>query len=319
MASITQLEYLIAVDKHRHFGKAAKECNVSQPTLSMQLHKMEEEYGITFFDRSKQPILPNPVALPLIEQAKTILREYEKLKHLTVDQTGEPSGDFKLGVIPTIAPYLIPQFLGDFATRYPKVNISVREMTTAQIVEALDRDEIDAGILATPLHILSLDERPLYYEPFYVFTSPQHPISKLKSVTEDDLTANGIWLLSEGHCLRNQVIKLCSARKSSAVFKNVSFESGSMETIVQLVKQGHGYTLLPAMATHSLREEKNSEKTAGLKEIKSPTPTREVSLVYRRSQYKQNILKALSESVKSHLPSSVFAKRSAGMSIVQIK
>ncbi|MBS1958577.1 MAG: hydrogen peroxide-inducible genes activator [Bdellovibrionales bacterium] len=315
MASITQLEYLIAVDKHRHFGKAAKECSVSQPTLSMQLHKMEEEYGVTFFDRSKQPILPNPEAVPLIEQAKTILREYQKLKHLTVDQVGEPSGEFKLGVIPTVAPYLIPHFLGDFANQNPKVSLSVREMTTSQIIEALDRDEIDAGILATPLNIMSLDERPLYYEPFYVFTSLNHPLAKLKTINEDDLTTNGIWLLSEGHCLRNQVVKLCSTRKASAVFKNVSFESGSMETIVQLVEQGHGYTLLPAMATDRLAR----EKSPGLKEIRSPTPTREISLVYRRSQYKQNILKALSETVKAHLPKNVYAKRNSDMSIVQIK
>jgi LysR family hydrogen peroxide-inducible transcriptional activator len=315
MATITQLEYLVAVDKFRHFGKAAASCHVSQPTLSMQLHKMEEEYGVTFFDRSKQPILTNPEAAPLIEQAKTILREYEKLKHLTVDQKGEPSGEFKLGVIPTVAPYLLPKFVGAFANQYPKVNLSVREMTTSQIVDALDRDEIDAGILATPLNIMTLDERPLYYEPFWVYASPTHPISKLKTVSEDDLTANGIWLLSEGHCLRNQVVKLCSARKTSAVFKNVSFESGSMETIIQLVEQGHGYTLLPAMATERLI----ADKHPGLKEIKSPIPTREISMVYRRSQYKQNILKALSDSVKTHLPKSVFTKRTANMSIIQVK
>ena len=315
MATLTQLEYLVAVDKHRHFGKAAAACNVSQPTLSMQLHKMEEEYNITFFDRSKQPILPNPEGQPLIEQAKTILREYEKLKHLTVDQAGELSGDFRLGVIPTVAPYLLPRFIGDFAHQYPKVNSSIREMTTGQIIEALDRDEIDAGILATPLNILSLDERPLFYEPFYVFTSPQHPLAKLKTVNEDDLTANGIWLLSDGHCLRNQIIKLCSARKTSAVFKNISFESGSLETIVQLVEQGYGYTLLPALAA----EQMDLSKAQGLKEIKSPVPSREISLVYRRSQYKQNILKALSECVKSHLPKTVFTKRNQGMSIVQLK
>jgi LysR family hydrogen peroxide-inducible transcriptional activator len=315
MATITQLEYLVAVDKHRHFGKAAQACHVSQPTLSMQLHKMEEEYGVTFFDRSKQPILPNPEALPLIEQAKTILREYEKLKHLTVDQAGEPSGDFKLGVIPTVAPYLLPLFVGHFANQYPKVNLSIREMTTGQIIDALDRDEIDAGILATPLNLSTLDERPLYYEPFWVYTSPNHPIAKLKTVSEDDLTANGIWLLSEGHCLRNQVIKLCSARKTSAVFKNVSFESGSMETIIQLVEQGYGYTLIPALATERLIQDKHP----GLKEIKSPIPTREISIVYRRSQYKQNILKALNESVKAHVPKSVFTKRTANMSIIQLK
>ncbi|MBC7396730.1 MAG: hydrogen peroxide-inducible genes activator [Bdellovibrionales bacterium] len=315
MASLTQLEYLVAVEKHRHFGKAAKACNVSQPTLSMQLHKMEEEYAVTFFDRSKQPILVNPEALPLIEQAKNILREFEKLKHMTVDSSSEPSGEFKLGVIPTVAPYLLPKFIGDFANKYQKVNLSVREMTTAQIIDALDRDEIDAGILATPLNILSLDERPLYYEPFYVYTSPSHPLAKLKNVSEDDLTANGIWLLSEGHCLRNQVVKLCSARKTSAVFKNVSFESGSMETIIQLVEQGHGYTLIPALATEKLAE----KHAKGLKEIRSPIPTREISLVYRRSQYKQTILKALSQSIKEHLPKEVFQKRNPNMSVIQIK
>ena len=313
MATLTQFEYLVAVDKHRHFGKAAKACNVSQPTLSMQLQKLEEEYGVSFFDRSKQPILPNPDAITLIEQAKTILREFEKLKHLRFDQSTEPSGEFKLGVIPTIAPYLLPLFIGEFANHYPKVSLSIREMTTGQIIEALDRDELDAGILATPLNILSLDERPLYYEPFYVYTASSHPISKLKSVSEDDLTANGIWLLSEGHCLRNQVLKICSARKTSAVFKNVSFESGSMETIIQLVEQGHGYTLIPALATDRLKGK------TGLKEIKMPIPTREVSMVYRRTQYKQNIIKALSESIKGHLPKTVFSKRNSQMSIIQVK
>jgi len=315
MATLTQLEYLVAVDKYRHFGKAAQACHVSQPTLSMQLHKMEEEYGVTFFDRSKQPILPNPEAADLIEQAKTVLREYEKLKHLSVDQGGEPSGEFRLGVIPTVAPYLLPKFVGIFADRYPKVNLSIREMTTSQIIEAMDRDEIDAGILATPLNVIALDERPLYYEPFWVYTSSTHPIAKLKSVSEDDLTANGIWLLSEGHCLRNQVVKLCSARKTSAVFKNVSFESGSMETIIQLVEQGYGYTLLPALATERLIQDKHP----GLKEIKSPIPTREISLVYRRSQYKQTILKKLNETIKANLPKSVFAKRMPNMSVIQVK
>jgi LysR family hydrogen peroxide-inducible transcriptional activator len=315
MASLTQLEYLIAVDKHRHFGKAAAACSVSQPTLSMQLHKMEEEYGVTFFDRSKQPILPNPEAIPLIEQAKTILREYGKLKHLTLDSSQDLVGDFKIGVIPTVAPYLLPRFLGEFSNEFPKLNLNIRELTTQQIIEALDRDEIDAGILATPLDIPTLDERPLYYEPFYVYTSMNHPLAKLKSVNEDDLTANGIWLLSEGHCFRTQVVKLCSARKTSAVFKNVSFESGSMETIISLIDQGHGYTLLPALAGPRIAKERRTH----LKEIKSHIPTREISLVYRRSQYKQAMLKKLSESIKKNLPKEVFQKRTPNLSIVQIK
>lgn len=315
MASLTQLEYLLAVDKHRHFGKAAAACNVSQPTLSMQLQKLEEEYEVTFFDRSKQPILPNPEALPLIEQARVILREYSKLKHMTEDSHAELSGEFKLGIIPTVAPYLLPRFLGDFATAYPKVNLVIRELTTPQIIDALDRDEIDAGILATPIDVPTLDERPLYYEPFYLYTSKAHPLARLKSIKEEDLTANGVWLLTEGHCLRTQVLKLCSARKSSGVFKNVALESGSMEMLVELIDRGHGYTLLPAMAARRLPAENKSQ----LKEIRSPIPTREISLVYRRSQYKQNILKAISEAVKSSLPGEVFAKRTPQLNVVQLK
>jgi LysR family hydrogen peroxide-inducible transcriptional activator len=315
MASLTQLEYLIAVDKHRHFGKAAQACNVSQPTLSMQLQKLEEEYGITFFDRSKQPILPNPEAITLIEQAKIILREYGKLRHMTLDSSNELSGDFKIGIIPTVAPYLLPRFLGEFANANPKVNLFIKELTTPQIVDALDRDEIDAGIMATPMDIPTLDERPLYYEPFYLYSSKTHPISKLKSVTEEDLTANGIWLLTEGHCLRSQVLKLCSARKASGVLKNVSLESGSMDMLIELIDSGHGYTLLPAMATHRILKENRGQ----LKEIRSPIPTREISLVYRRSQYKQSLLKSLSECIKSNLPKEVFQKRTSALNVIQIK
>jgi LysR family hydrogen peroxide-inducible transcriptional activator len=315
MASFTQLEYLVAVDRHRHFGKAAASCNVSQPTLSMQLHKLEEEYGITFFDRSKQPILPNPEALPLIEQAKTILREYGKLRHLSTDRKEEPSGEFKIGVIPTVAPYLLPLFLGEFSRMFPKVQLSIREVTTREIIEALDRDELDAAILATPLDIPTLDERPLYYEPFLVYTSPEHPLAKAKSVTEDDLTSSGIWLLSEGHCFRTQVVKLCSARKTSAVFKNVSFESGSLETILALIDQGHGYTLLPALAGKRIPAARHTQ----LKQIREPVPTREISLVFRRSQYKQTLLKKLSETIKKNLPDSVHLKRGSQLSVIRIK
>jgi LysR family hydrogen peroxide-inducible transcriptional activator len=315
MATLTQLEYLVAVDRHRHFGKAAKACNVSQPTLSMQLQKLEEEFDMPFFDRTKQPILPTPLAIPVIEQAKTILRENEKLKHLAQLQEGSVSGDFHLAVIPSVAPYLLHRFVSDLSTRYPQLNLVISEKTTAQIIEALNRDEIDAGILATPLHDDSLDERPLYYEPFHVFAAKNHALTKQKSVTEDELPSSDIWLLSEGHCLRNQVIKLCSLRKSSAVFQNVKFESGSLETIIHLIEQGHGYTLLPALAAEKLMKEKNPL----LKQFKGEIPTREISLVYQRSQYKQNILKAVAESVRSHLPGIVHLKRTPDMSILKIK
>lgn len=315
MATLIQLEYLVAVDKHRHFGKAAKECNVSQPTLSMQLQKMEEEYEMVFFDRTKQPILPTHQAIPIIEQAKTILREHAKLKHLTHLEAGELTGDFHLALIPTVAPYLLHRFIGNFATAHPKLNLTISEMTTAEIIKALDRDEIDAGILATPLSNASLDERPLYYEPFYVFTSKNHPLAKAKSVEEEDLPAKDIWLLAEGHCMRNQVVKLCSMKKTAAVFNNVQFESGSLETIIHLIDQGYGYTLLPALAADALLAKQHPM----LKAFKKDIPTREISLVFQRSQYKKSILKALQEEIRQHLPKSVHLKRQAGMHVLQVK
>jgi LysR family hydrogen peroxide-inducible transcriptional activator len=315
MASLVQYEYLVAVDRYRHFGKAAKACNVSQPTLSMQLQKLEEEFEVTFFDRTKQPILPTPQALPIIEQAKVLLRENEKIKHLVKVNEGELVGDFHLAVIPTVAPYLLHRFVGEFATLHPKLNLTISERTTAEIIESLDRDEIEAGILATPLANLSLDERPLYYEPFFVYTSKNHSLFKLKSVEEDELPAHEIWLLAEGHCLRNQVVRLCSMRKSSAVFKNVKFDSGSLETLIHLINQGHGYTLLPALAADSVITKNGSQ----LKEFKKMIPAREISMVYQRSQYKQAIIKALIESVRMNLPKSVYLKRQANMNVLQVK
>jgi LysR family hydrogen peroxide-inducible transcriptional activator len=316
MATLTQLEYLIAVDRYRHFGKAAKACHVSQPTLSMQLQKLEEEFEMHFFDRTKQPILPTPLAIPVIEQAKIILRENEKLKHLAHLHEGEITGDFHLSVIPTVAPYLLHRFLGHVSQKHPKLNLVISEKTTAQIIEALDHDEIDAGILATPLDHSSLDERPLYYEPFHVFASKNHPLIREKNLTEEKLPVNDIWLLSEGHCLRNQMMRLCSIRKTSAVIQNLKFESGSLETIIHLIEQGHGYTLLPALAAERLIREKNPL----LKEFKGDIPTREISMVYQRSQYKQNILKAISEAIKHCLPPGIVSpRRTPEMSILKVK
>jgi LysR family hydrogen peroxide-inducible transcriptional activator len=315
MATLTQFEYLVAVDRYRHFGKAAKACHVSQPTLSMQLQKLEEELDMPLFDRTKQPILPTPQAIPVIEQAKIVLRENEKLKHLAKLQEGDISGDFHLAVIPTVAPYLLHRFIGQLSQQYPHLNLTISEKTTAEIIEALDRDEIDAGILATPLDYASLDERPLYYEPFHVFASKNHPLIKQKSISEDDLPSSDIWLLAEGHCLRNQIIRLCTMRKSSAVIQNVKFESGSLETIIHLIEQGYGYTLLPALAAENLIKNKNPL----LKSFRGDIPTREISIVYQRSQYKQNIIKAVTECIRAHLPEIVSSKRTSQMSILKVK
>jgi len=314
MATLTQLEYLVAVDRHRHFGKAAKACHVSQPTLSMQLQKLEDEYSMIFFDRSKQPILPTQEGLAVIEQAKAILREVGKLDHICRNKSGEPSGDFRLAVIPTIAPYLLPLFLGAFAERYTAVKLLIEEMTTENIIAALEADRIDAGILATPLQVDALVERPLYYEPFSLYVSEGHALAKLDTVNEDKLDGKDLWLLSEGHCLRNQVVRICSLRGKTGIFPNVRFESGSLETVMHLVEQGHGYTLIPLLATRSL----SKARREWLKPFSKPVPSREVSLVYRRTQYKQPILEALAAQVQASLPADLPTERQRGIEVVRI-
>jgi LysR family hydrogen peroxide-inducible transcriptional activator len=314
MATLTQLEYLVAVDRYRHFGKAAKACHVSQPTLSMQLHKMEDEYGITFFDRSKQPILPTQEGLSVIEQAKAVLREMGKLDYFCRNRDQRPTGEFKLALIPTIAPYLLPLFLGSFAKRYPEVKLSIEELTTEAIIEALGSDRLDAGILATPLHIDSLVEKPLFYEPFWLYVSDKHPLSKQSQVSEDKLDAKDLWLLSEGHCLRNQIVRVCSLRGKPGIFPNVQIESGSLETLIHLVEQGHGYTLLPELATRALHRLKKNL----LKPFSNPNPSREVSLVCRRTQYKQPILEALAAEVLRHLPTDLPRERSKKIEVIRI-
>lgn len=317
MPTLTQLEYLVAVDRFRHFGKAAKACHVSQPTLSMQLRKLEEEYGVTFFDRSKQPILPTEEGKAVLEQARAVLREMGKLEYLGRNRGQAPSGDFRLALIPTVAPYLLPLFLGSFARRHPEVSLSIQEMTTENIIDALEHDRIDAGILATPLHIDSLVETPLYYEPFHLFASESHPLSKLERIDESALdakTAKDIWLLAEGHCLRGQILRVCSLKGKSGVFSNVRFESGSLESVIRLVEQGHGYTLLPDLATRALQ----GSRKARLRPFARPVPSREVSLVHRRTQYKLAILEALASDIAECLPEDLPRRKSKSIDVVRI-
>ena len=314
MATLTQLEYLVAVDRYRHFGKASKACHVSQPTLSMQLQKLEDEYGMTFFDRTKQPILPTPEGVAVIEQARAVLREAGKLDYLCKNRKPEPSGEFHLALIPTIAPYLLPYFLGPFAKKNPKVELFIEEMTTETILDALEHDRIDAGILATPLHQQNLEERPLYYEPFQAYISDKHELAKSSLIHEEDLDAKDIWLLAEGHCLRTQVVRMCSLKGKPGIFPNVRFESGSLEAVTRLVEQGHGYTLLPWLAGLGVK----GGKGAVLRSFAKPVPSREVSLVSRRSQYKGLILDALAKEIQASLPQGLPREKSKAIEVVRL-
>lgn len=299
MPSLSQLEYIVAVDKHRHFGKAADACHVTQPTLSMQIQKVEEEIGYPLFDRLKKPVVPTAKGQRFISQAKILLHEHHKLLDLSRNQSGELSGEFRLGVIPTVAPYLLPLFIESFSKSYPKIHLFIDELKTDTILKMLAEDALDAGILATPLHEPGLKERPLFYEPFYLYASKDSPLNSRKRIKEDDLDAQHMWLLEDGHCFRNQIVRYCSLQGQDGVFPNVQFEGGNIDTLRHLVRKSQGYTLVPALFVETLSE---AEKRDYVREFERPQPVREVSLIYRRDQWKSDILEALASTIIKGLP-----------------
>lgn len=295
--TLTQLEYLVALDQHRHFGKAARACHVSQPTLSMQIQKLEADLGVIFFDRSHQPLLPTSEGISLINQARTVLSEARRLTQLSKEDSSEVKGELRLGVIPTIAPYLIPLFVERLSRQFPKLSLSIDELQTHQIITSLENETLDVGLLATPLKTSGLEEQKLFLEPFSLFVRKSHPLSRKKSVSEDDLDGSEMWLLSEGHCLRSQILRFCSLRSSHSVLKNVRIEAGNLETLQRLVESGSGYTLLPWLAT---RQELSSQTQ--LIPFRAPVPQRQVSLVWRRTQLKRKAIDALTDAIMQSLP-----------------
>lgn len=299
MPTISQLQYIVTVDKLKHFGRAAEACHVSQPSLSAQIHKVEDEINMVIFDRQKKPVHTTPKGAVFVEQAKVVLREHYKLMEMAKKTEQEIIGHFRIGVIPTVAPYLIPLFIEDFSVKYPRVQLQIEEMKTDTIIQELKRDDLDGAILATPLGETSLIERILYYEDFQLYVSEKNRLSQKKLVSEEDLDGSELWLLEDGHCLRNQIIKMCSLRKDSPVFKNISFESGNLDTLRNLVKNSHGYTVLPASQVHNLSSE---EKEKYVRNFKAPVPTREISLIYRKDQWKLDIIGAIEASIMGSIP-----------------
>lgn len=299
MPTLSQLEYIIAVDRYRHFGRAASACHVSQPSLSMQVQKVEEELGLTLFDRLKKPIIPTERGQKFIEQAKVVIRESQKLESLSKQKHGALSGNFNLAVIPTLAPYLLPLFLEPFSLKYPEVKLGIDELKTETILSKLHSGDIDAALLATPLEDSSLRERVLFYEPFYLFVSPANKISQAKQLVSDDLQASEMWLLEEGHCLKEQITKFCSIARDATAFQNIRFQGGSLETLRYLIRKSHGYTLVPHLFVNSLVAK---ERREWVKPFSGAAPCREISLVARRGHWKTEIISAVENIIRESLP-----------------
>jgi LysR family transcriptional regulator, hydrogen peroxide-inducible genes activator len=292
--TITQLHYVLAVAEYKNFTLAAEKCFVTQPTLSMQIQKIEEELGIQIFDRSKKPIQLTDIGLKIVSQAKNIVNEANRIKDIVDQQKGFVGGEFRLGIIPTVMPTLLPMFLTNFIKKHPKVNLIIEELNTDEIIHKLKNGHLDAAIAATPLEEISLKEIVLYYEPFVAYIPDGHVNSKLKEIEVSDLNLQEILLLQDGHCFRDGILNLCkNVNGLNDTINTFQIESGSFETLIKLADEGLGTTLLPYLHTLDLNE-KNKTK---LRPFKDPKPAREVSLIFPKSELKLQIIEALRDSI----------------------
>lgn len=296
--TLTQLSYIVAVDKYRHFATAAQKIYITQPTLSMQIQKLEDELGVLIFDRSKSPVVPTAIGEQIIEQAKVILSGSKHIEDMVSVKDGELRGEFRVGIIPTIAPYLVPLFLRPFLEKHPKVKLTFEEALTRDVVEGLNEDYFDVGIIATPTE-KHLFEQELFLEPFLGYLSKGHELSGKDKLCIDDLYSEDLWLLNEGHCFRDQTMKLCKQDNDKKKKSPVVFESGNLETLKRLVENDFGITLMPYLA---MQDYDYGCTNGVLKEFMDPVPTRKVRLVYSREFLKQNIITAFTEVIKNSIP-----------------
>ena len=290
--TITQLQYVLAVAEHKNFTLAAEKCFVTQPTLSMQIQKVEEELNIQIFDRSKKPIQLTEIGQKIVNQAKNIVNEADRMQDIVEQQKGFIGGEFRLGIIPTIMPTLLPMFLNNFIKKYPKVKLIIEELNTDDIILKLKNGHLDAAIAATPLMEEKIKEVVLYFEPFMAYIPQSHKYYSKNEIEVSDLDVDEILLLQDGHCFRDGILNLCK-NVSKSDFSHFQLESGSFETLIKLADEGLGITLLPYLHTLDL---KDSDKLK-LKHFVEPKPAREVSLIFPKTELKIQIIDALRTTI----------------------
>ncbi len=296
--NLQQLEYIIAVDNNRHFLKAAEKCFVTQATLSMMIHKLEEELDVKIFDRSKQPVKPTETGIKIIAQARRIISEATQMKEIVKQEKGEVSGELKIGIIPTLAPYLLPLFLKNFINTYPHVKLVITEHTTASIISRLKTGELDAGILSTPLNDASIKEQVLFYEKYYLYVNNKEKGFDKQYVLPKNIDINRLWLLEEGHCMRSQILNFCELKKQHEQEERIHYDAGSIETLKNLVDKNYGITIIPELATNNFTPLQRKR----LRQFKAPTPVREISIVIHREYVKHKIIEVLTTSILSVIP-----------------
>ncbi len=298
MITLTQLEYIVAVERYGNFKRAAKSCFVTQPTLSMQIQKLEDHLGVILFDRSKQPVTPTPLGQKVLDQSRVVLSQANLITELINQAKDRIEGDLRLAVIPTLAPYLLPLFVNEFSREFPLVRLFVEESKTDEIIAALQRNQLDIGLLVTPLDEPNLVEHPVFQEPFYVYTAAKSRLAEKNHIKESDLKNYEMLLLTEGHCMREQMLKVCRLKDHQEPRNTrLQFESGSIETLCHLVERSEGYTIIPHLAKAWLQQRPGVSIP-----FADPAPSREVSLVVHRSFVRNSLLQALLQCMRAQLP-----------------
>jgi LysR family transcriptional regulator, hydrogen peroxide-inducible genes activator len=287
---------MVAVDTYRHFVLAAEKCFVTQPTLSMQLQKLEEELGVKIFDRTKQPVIPTEIGARIIAQARVVLREAGMIGQLINDEKNVMTGELRIGIIPTLAPYLLPTLFKQVRQKYPQLELVIKETITEEVIHELKNNRLDCGLVVTPLKDPSIREDVLFYEELFVYVSRKNALYDKKYVLADDIDPNQLWLLEEGHCFRSQVLNLCELRKSGDL--HFKYATGNIETLKRMVDKSNGLTILPELAVMEFT--KTQMKL--VKRLKEPSPAREVSLVTHRDHIKTKLIQTLKEEVLQMVP-----------------
>lgn len=300
--NIQQLEYIVAVDNYRHFSKAAEASFVTQPTLSMMIQKLEDELGVRIFDRTQTPIEPTDIGRKVIDQARVSIAQIHQIKEIVEEEKGITKGVFRLAIIPTVSPYLLPKLMQTHREQKTDIRLVINEMTTNQILSGLAKGTIDGGILATPLHDDRMKERPIYYEKFLAYVSPNERFLHAKSsLEESDLNGAKLWLLDEVHCFRTQILNLCSLKSNTIVNPTFTYQAGSIETLINIVDNNDGITVIPEMALSHL----NDKQKQNVRLFNKNKPVREISLITRKDFLRDRLIEIIEEEIKMSVPASL--------------
>lgn len=292
--TLQQMEYIVAVDKYRHFARAAESCGITQSTLSSLIQKLEYELDVTIFDRSCHPVQPTELGVEIINQAKILLFNASQIEELVASRKGESIGKVRMGIAPTIAPYILPKMFKYLSDNHPDIQLYVEEAHVSAIVQKLERAELDLALLATPLDNKELLEVPVYNERFVAYISPEEEIYGTDGINTYDLPVHNVWVLREGYCPNRGVFPFCHIQQE----KPAIYEAGSIETLVKIVDENGGYTIIPELHVPLLRKCQQSH----IHNLNNPEPSREIAFVVRRDYVRERLLNILADAIKSIIP-----------------